>query len=69
MIAAISGMWSVARGRTSGGVIRSAAKSVSKRSSHGSVSSAMEIPAAFAFAMIRSSTSVMFMTQVTRRPR
>ena len=68
MIRAMSSMWSVAWGKTSGVVIRNAAKSSLKRSSQRPVRSPIDSPAAFALAMIRSSTSVTFIAQVTRRP-
>ena len=67
--ATISSMCSVARGRTSGGVIRSAAASARNRSSVAVGELARcRSPAAAAPRMILSSMSVMFMTQVTAEP-
>jgi hypothetical protein len=62
-------MCSVARGRTSGWVMRSAVASPWNRSSQVVAISAIVTPASDAPRMILSSTSVMFMTQVTRSPR
>ena len=65
MSAAMSGMWSVARGSTSGVATRSRARSARNVWVWWAVSSPMDIPAAAASRMILSSTSVMFITHVT----
>ncbi len=68
MRAIISGMCSVARGTCSGVSIRSRAMSSSKARMYSAVKDVRSRPASAAFAMIRSSTSVMFMTSITRYP-
>ena len=62
---AIASMCWVGRGMASGGVTRSRARSSRKAAACGAVSSPMLTPRARAWAMMRSSTSVMFMTQRT----
>ncbi len=65
----IWGMCSVARGMTSGFVMRSVAASWRNRSIQRSARASMPIRSPAAPRMILSSTSVRFMTQVTCRPR
>ena len=64
----MSGMWSVARGTTSGRSMRSVALSSSKERMCSAVKPRRSLPDAFPSWMIRSSTSVMFMTSFTRHP-
>ena len=64
----ISGMWSVARGTASGDSIPSVAMSSWKASICGAVKLSRSFPAFDASWMMRSSTSVRFMTSFTRHP-
>ena len=69
MRATISPMCSVARGMCSGRSIRRVAMSSSKERMCGAVNDDRSCPASWAFWMIRSSTSVRFITSRTRYPR
>ena len=62
----ICGMWAVARGNLSGVVIRSVAASARNPSMCRAASASIPIPSDAAPRMILSSTSVRFITHVTR---
>jgi hypothetical protein len=68
MSATISPMCSVARGYTSAGRMPRVSRSAKKASVMGRVTPPMACPVAAASAMILSSTSVRFMTNVTSKP-
>ena len=68
MRSTISGMCSVARGTTSGRSMRTVARSSSKERMCAAVKERRSEPASAARVMMRSSTSVMFMTSFTCQP-
>ncbi len=69
MRSSISGMCAVARGMCSGRSRRSVAMSSSNALTYSAVKAPRSAPASWAFWMIRSSTSVKFMTSRTLYPK